>query len=256
MTINSLSTIASTVVGGLGTQTYNVVTAGYYTCSFKSFIPYLAAGGQPVTAQPVQEVQTITVTGDTAGSLNSTFWTFRSAGDLQAFYVWYNINSAGVDPAPAGLTGIQVAAATGANASTIGAATRAAIIASTGVNGAAQYFNVTGATSGVILTSIPPGSMTAAADGTAATSFTFSVGTAGTYGTPAISGLDVVIKQNSTVVARYGYPTPTQPIMGGSVQIQAAANDVITVVFSSLSTADAGLNAVKSIVNIFQGQGT
>ncbi len=252
---NSLQVNQSTVVGGLGTQSFTVVTAGLYTLAFKSFIPYLAAGSPAVTAQPVQEVQTITVTGDTAGSLNSTFWTFRSAGDLQGFYVWYNINSAGVDPAPTGLTGIQVAAATGANSTTIGAATRAAIIASTGVNGAAQYFTVTGATSGVILTSIPPGSMTAAADGTAATSFAFSVGTPGTYGTPAISGLDVVLKQNSTVLARYGFPSPTQPILGGSVVIQASASDVLSVVLSSLSTADAAPNAVKSIVNLFQGIG-
>lgn len=255
MTINSLQANQSTVVGGLGTQTFNVVTAGLYTMSFKSFIPYLAAGSPAVTANPVAEIQTVTVTGDTSGSLNSTFWTFRSAGDLQGFYVWYNINSAGVDPAPAGLTGIAVAAATGANSTTVGAATRAAIIASTGVNGAAQYVNVTGSTSAVILNNIPVGSCTAAADGTAATGFAFAVGTAGTYGTPAISGLDIVIKQGSTVLARYGFPTPTQPILGGSVVIQASAADVLTIVFSSLSTADAGLNAVKSIVNLYQGIG-
>jgi hypothetical protein len=184
--------------------------------------------------------------------LNSTYWTFQSAGNLQGFYVWYNINSAGVDPAPAGLTGIQVAAATGANSSTIGSATRAAITAS---SAASQYVTVTGSTSAVTLNNIQVGSCTAAADGTAATSFSFAVGTTGTYGTPAISGLDVVLKQNSTVLARYGFPTPTQPIMGGSVVVNASASDVLSFVASSLSTADNALNAVKSIVNLYQGIG-
>jgi hypothetical protein len=249
---NALQVNQSTVVGGLGTQSFTVVTTGMYTLSFKSFIPYLAAGSPAVTANPVAEIQTVTVTGDTAGSLNSTYWTFYSAGDLQGFYVWYNINSAGVDPAPAGLTGIQVAAATGANSSAIGSATRTAIAAS---SAASQYVTVTGSTSAVTLNNIQVGSCTAAADGTAATGFAFAVGTTGTYGTPAISGLDVVLKQNSTVLARYGFPTPTQPIMGGSVVISASASDVITIVLSSLSAADNALNAVKTIVNLFQGIG-
>lgn len=250
MTINSISSIASTVTCGLGTQTYNVTTAGLYTCAFKAFLPYLASGSAPVTAQPVQNIQTITAVADSSGSLNSTWWKFYSAGALQGFYVWYNINSAGVDPAPAGLTGIQVTGATGATASTLGGATRTAIAANAA---AASYVTVSGSTSAIILTDIQPGTTTAASDGTAATGFTFSTGTAGTYGTPAISGLNVVISQNSTVLARYGFPTPTQPIMGGSVQIQASVADVISVVFSSQSTADASPNAVKAIINLNMG---
>ncbi len=252
MTINSLSAIASTVVGGLGTQTFNIVTAGLYTMDFKSFLPYLAAGGQPVTAQPVPETQTVTTVADVSGSLNSTYFTLNSAGNLQGFYVWFNINSAGVDPAPAGLTGIEVSAATNASANTLAGDIKTAILANAA---AATYFTASVATDVVTITNIQPGATTAAANGTASPGFSYAVTTTGTYGTPAISGLDVVISQNSTVLARIGFPTPTQPIMGGYVTIQAAVSDVITITFSSLSTADAGLNAVKSIVNLFQGQG-
>lgn len=249
MTINSLQANQSTVVGGLGTQTFNVVTTGSYTCSFKSFIPYLAAGSPAVTANPVPEVQTVTTVADSSGSLNSTFWTFNTAGNLIGYYVWYNINSAGVDPAPAGLTGIQVTGATNVTANNIASATRTAIAA------AVSYVTITGTTDAIIITQNSPGSTTAAADGTAATGFSFSVGTAGTYGTPAISGLNVVIKHGSTVLGTYGFPTPTQPIMGGYATFSATAGDTISVVLSSLSTADAGLNAVKSIINLFQGVG-
>lgn len=252
MTINSLQVNQSTVVGGLGTQTFNVVTTGPYTTSFKSFLPYLAAGSPAVTANPVANIQTVTTVADSSGSLNSTFFTFYSAGALQGFYVWFNINSAGVDPAPAGLTGIAVAGATNVTANNLATAIRTAINANTA---AASYVTASGATSAVILTDVQVGSTTAAANGTASPGFSYATGTTGTYGTPAISGLNIVISQNSTVLARYGFPTPTQPIMGGSVVVQATAGDTITVVFSSLSTADAGLNAVKSIVNLYSGIG-
>jgi hypothetical protein len=248
---NALQLNQSTVVGGLGTQSFTVVTAGLYTLQFKSFIPYLASGGPAVTANPVQNVDNIATVADVAGSLNSTFWKWNSTGNLQGFYVWYNINSAGVDPAPAGLTGIQVTGATGATANTLAASTRTAIAANAA---AASYVNVTGATNNIILTQINSGALTTASDGTAATGFTFTNPTVGTYGTPAVSGLDVVLKQGSTVLARYGFPSPTQPIMGGSVVINASASDVLSVVLSSLSSADNALNAVKTIVNLYQGE--
>lgn len=252
MTINSFNINQSTVVGGLGTQTCNVVTAGLYTLSFKSFIPFLAAGSPAVTAQPVSNVQTVTTVADVSGSLNSTFFTVNSAGNLQGFYVWFNINSAGVDPAPAGLTGIAVAGATNVTANTLATAIRTAVAANAA---AASYFTIGGATNAVIFTNIQPGSTTAAANGTASPGFSYATGTTGTYGTPAVSGVDIVVSQNSTVLARVGFPTPTQPILGGYVTFQASANDVITVVLSSLSTADAAANSVKTIINFFQGTG-
>lgn len=247
---NALQVNQSTVVGGLGTQSFTVVTAGLYTLQFKSFIPYLAAGSPAVTTNPSTTSTNVTCAADTAGSKNSTYWTFNSAGDLYGFYVWYNINSAGVDPAPAGLTGIQVAGATGATAATLATATITAINAST----AASYVTASAGASGhLIITNIQVGICTDAANGTASYGASFVV-TAGSYGVPAISGLGVALKQGSTFLARYGFPTPTQPIMGGSVLIQASAADVISFVASSLSTADTALNAVKSIVNLFQGE--
>lgn len=251
---NALQLNSSTVIGGLSTNSYTTTAAGFYTLSFKSFIPYLASGGAPVTANPVAEIQTITAVADVSGSLNSTYWTFYAPGNAASFYVWYNINSAGVDPAPAGFTtGIAVAGATNATATTLGGATRTAIAANAL---AASYVTVGGATTATILTGKNPGVTTAAADGTAATGFTFAVGTAGTYGTPPTSGLVVQLKQNSTILATYAYPTPTQPIMGGSVAINASSGDVLSIVLSSQSTADTALNAVKTIANLFQGIGT
>ncbi len=248
---NALQLNVSTPVGGLGTQSYTITTAGLYTLGFKTFLPYLASG-TAVTTQPVANVVNVTAAADTSGNKNSTYWTFYSAGAAYGFYVWYNINSAGVDPAPAGLTGIAVAGATGATADTLATATIAAINASAT---ASLYVTATAGVSGhLILTNKQSGSTTAAANGTASYGASFSVTTTGADGTPAASNIVIQLKQNSTVLATYAFPTPTQPIMGGSVVIAASAADVISFVASSLSTADNALNAVKSIVNLYFGE--
>lgn len=123
MTINSLQMNQSTVIAGLGTQTFNVVTAGLYTVEFKIFVPYQASGS----------------------SNNS------------------------------------------------------------------------------------------------------SVTTGG-------SSLVVVVNNNGSPLLTTSAPSPTQPIVGGSVRVQCAANDVITVVLSSSAAADNALNAIKGIVNLYQGE--
>lgn len=117
------------------------------------------------------EISTITTVADVAGSLNSTFFTFSAmnSGGLSqtAYYVWYNINGSGVDPAPGG-TGIQVTAATNASDAAIAVATRSAITAIAGAR-----VTVSGLTNQVIVTGRFMGNATNAADGTAPTGFVF-----------------------------------------------------------------------------------
>ena len=124
MTINSISPVQSTVVTGLGTQTFNIVTAGLYTCAVNFSIPYQASGS----------------------SNNSTVTTGGSS-------------------------------------------------------------------------------------------------------------LQVVINQNGSPVLTIAAPvSPTQPSTGGSVRINCAAADVITVVLSSAAAADNTLNAIKGTINLYQGE--
>lgn len=249
MTINSLQLNTSTPFTGLGTQTFNVTTTGLYTLGLNITIPWMTSDQAVARTNPQAfEVQTITAIADVAGSLNSTYWTFFTAGNNNGYYVWYNINSAGVDPAVAGKTGIAVAGATGATASTLGGATRTAIAAAV----SSSLVAVTGATTATILTNTQYGNCTAAADGAAPTGFTFAVGTTGTYG--YASGLTVLVKQNTTTVMTLNQPSPTQPLMAGSVRIQATAADTITVVTSSLAAVDNLPNAVKGIVNLYAGE--
>ncbi len=241
---------ASSPFSGLGTAVATAATAGLYTASFKTFIPYQCAG-TPVTAAPANNIVNVTAAADTAGSKNSTWWKFYSAGDVYGYYVWYNINSAGVDPAPTGLTGIQVTGATGATAATLATAAITAINASA----AASYVTASAGISGhLIVTNKQYGSCTAAGNGTSSYGASYSVTQAGSYGTPLVSGVSVSIVQNSTTIATYAFPTATQPLIGGSAVISCSAADTISFVIASNSAADSGLNAVKSILNVYQGE--
>lgn len=253
--VNSVSQIQSSPWTGLGTQTYTVVTAGTYTCQMYCSIPWDRDNTTALVANPVSfEVQTVTTAADVAGSLNSTWWKFFTAGNTNGYYVWYNINSAGVDPAPAGLTGIQVAAATGVTANNLATATRTAINAVTGNTTTGNgTLTATGATNIVQLNATQVGTATAAADGTAPTSFTFAVSTAGSYGILQ-SGLNLQIRKNSTVLYTTANPSATQPSMGGTVTTACSAGDTLTVVAASLAPADQPPNAIHGIMNCFLGQ--
>lgn len=103
-------------------------------------------------------VTTVVAVADVAGSLNNTY--FLYASNTTAYYVWFNINSAGVDPALSGRTGIQISAATNASASTLGGLMRTGM-AVTGVV-------ITGSGATVIATGAT------ASDGAAPTGFSFT----------------------------------------------------------------------------------
>lgn len=73
-----------------------------------------------------KEKTQVTTVADVAGSLNNKYFTLHSAANATSYYVWYNVNGAGVDPAPGG-TGIMVAIPTGASATAVALATATAV---------------------------------------------------------------------------------------------------------------------------------
>ncbi|MBM4285580.1 MAG: flagellar hook protein FlgE [Deltaproteobacteria bacterium] len=95
------------------------------------------------------EVSQVTCGADVAGSLNSTYWNLSSP--TTNFYVWYNVGGAGVDPAIAGRTGIQVNIAAGATADQVAAATQAVLDARAdfACTAAGPVLTITNETSGV-----------------------------------------------------------------------------------------------------------
>jgi hypothetical protein len=263
VTQNSISPIAATPFCGLGTQTYNVPTTGIYSYQATINLPWQTSDVPASTSNPPSSnIQNIATVADSSGSLNNTYFEFTLPGNApflvsgtwySFYYVWYNINSAGTDPAPAGGFGIQVTGATGASANTLAGNTRTAIAAALPTTG--NTYVVSGATNHIILTALQNGLTTAAVD-TGTTGFTFVVTAAGSFG--YASGLVCTVKRTTsgpttTILQSASQPSPTQPLMALQGTGACLAGDTITVITSSLATADAGLNAVKGIINIFFG---
>ncbi len=119
----------------------------------------------------VLNAASVTLAPDVAGSLNSKYFLIDT--DTTDYYVWYNINSAGVNPAIPNRTGIAVAGATGATAATLATATRAALAAATAID------DIAGGTGVVTFTQATPGPDFLVADGAAPTGFTITSESAG-----------------------------------------------------------------------------
>ena len=172
--VNTATTILSTT----DLETYfggpdDIADDGYY--AVKGFYDNAGTGNAVYivnVGQGTAEVSTATTVADTAGSLNSTYFLLNAAYDLTKYYVWYDVNSAGVDPAVSGRTGVKVSVATGATATQVATATAAAIdaLAAFGATSASAVVTITNATGG------PTSDIT---DGAAATGFTFAVTTQG-----------------------------------------------------------------------------
>jgi len=74
------------------------------------------------------EKTSITTVADVGGSLNNKYFFMNEPAGGNGIYVWYNVNSAGVDPGPFGSrVGCVVALATGVTANTVASSTRTVI---------------------------------------------------------------------------------------------------------------------------------
>ena len=144
------------------------------------------------------EVMGVDTVADSAGSLNNDYWVFYTNAST-AFYVWYNVNAAGSDPAPsppAGVsyTGIEVALATNDTANTVASATETAIEAS-----AAEVGDVIVSTNEMTITNSFGGNVTDVAEGVG-TGFTFATDTQGTGLGADANGIYVVTITGTALV--------------------------------------------------------
>jgi hypothetical protein len=63
--------------------------------------------------------------------LNNTYWLINSAANASQYYVWYNVNGGGTDPALAGKTGLMVAISTTSTAAQVASLTKIVLDATT-----------------------------------------------------------------------------------------------------------------------------
>lgn len=110
------------------------------------------------------------------------YFTINAGGDTTAFYVWYNKDAGGGDPAPGGKTAIEVAVTTGDSANTVASATQAAI------DGNAN-FSATVSTNVVTVTCAASGTTTDAANVDVGGSFAITMVRQGIDTTSSVIGL-------------------------------------------------------------------
>lgn len=127
----------------------------------------VTVNGVALTAQDLREKSQVDTVADSGGSLNNKY--FLLSSPTVNYYVWFNINSAGTDPALAGKTGIQVTAATNRSANNLATDIATAVAAV----GSSLIFSASASTNHVTITALATGVAAAAADGNT-TGFTFT----------------------------------------------------------------------------------
>ena len=108
--------------------------------------PYNETGESAISG--VAEISTIVSVEDTAGSLNNT--SIYLSSPTTDYYIWFNINSAGTDPAITGRTAIPVLGATNVSANDLATAITAAVdaLADFGAGATTATTTITNATTG------------------------------------------------------------------------------------------------------------
>lgn len=133
-------------------------------------VPIKASYGQ-------YECATVVATADVASSHNNDYFFLYNFNNVK-HHVWMNVGGAGVDPAPAGSTPIEVAFAANASAATVAAAIAAAIDAFAG--GFWESINESGSAS-LCICSLQPAVQSHVAAGVGLAGFTYTTDIAGSY---------------------------------------------------------------------------
>ena len=126
---------------------------------------------EPVNAifgEDIMQSERITCVADVASSLNNKYFLFYTPGGVK-HYAWYDVNSAGADPAISGGTPHEVNLGVADSAAAVATATAAVLTAVTGFDCTADEYGV------LTLVGTVAGYAKPAHEGGAATGFTFEV---------------------------------------------------------------------------------
>lgn len=218
--------------------------------------------GTTFTCVDHRETTNVTFAADSSGNLNSTFFTFQDVNGANKYYVWFNINSAGVDPKPTGYNGggIKVSGATNASAATLATAAIAACASVVGVGVTA------GASGHAIFTTLLAGVATKVTDGSAATSFTFTRSITGsaltalqynvaTTDTLTAVNLAAVINAHSAM-GQVATATSAAAVVTVSSWFPGPVGNYITLTASAGNTASAATLAGGAIATTYSTQNT
>lgn len=201
----------------------------------------------------VEEAWCVDTVADVSSSLNSKFFKLGKAGQsTYSHYVWYNVGGAGVDPAPAGLTGITVAVAVNATASTVATATQVAVDAN-------ADFEATVSGNHVTIYTVVAGESAGATDGTAATGFTFTQASEGGDLDLGLLDGDIEVSFEETLFEVTSHQTGTSKIadlrQGVSCEVALVLKEADLDKYKEIFVAGGGTDTVSGGTEVF-GWGT
>ncbi len=146
----------------------NLLSISGFTTGTSSLVISTGADTNTYIFRGQKVINSVTTVADVAGSLNNKYFLINSANNERKYYVWFNINSAGVDPEISGRIGVEVAGATGALATAIATAIGAAIAAT-------DDFTAVVLSDEVTITNVNNGHADDIEEGAAPTGFTFAI---------------------------------------------------------------------------------
>lgn len=190
---NSSALAASLVGKAVPGRIYGVF--GYNSKGSAQFIQLHDAASLPADTRA--EVSTCNLGSRTAAQLANKYFTISSP--TVDYYVWFNLDAGGVDPAPTGKTAIEVAITTGDSTSTMATATAAAIDA------LAAFVSTANSTT-VTITNAVAGDATDIGVGTLTTGVTVAVTTQGSTSCP----LAVI---TAAAASNFSFPIPAKGIL-------------------------------------------
>lgn len=167
---DSANTVATAIRGALNALTNDFVATGAGAAVIETNVACGLVTAAADGAAPTGFAFANTMAG-VASNLNNKYFLLNSAADATHYYVWFNVDTIGTDPAPSGLTACPVAITSGSTASTIGGLMATAIAALNSTND----FTAVNTTGNVLVTNKVAGPFTPASDFN--TGFAFSVTT-------------------------------------------------------------------------------
>ncbi len=203
--------LTTQTVAGVQTITTVADDSGTYQVDDVTCIDDTAIPGLP----EITHVQTL---GDTAGSLNNTYFFINSANNTNQYYVWFNVSGGGTDPMVAAHTGIEVDISTGDNAATVAAAIITFVTLATG-----DFTFVGSATNLVIFTNTANGYSSDAVDSSVPTGFTITSPQHGTSDSGTLNNTFFFLYPTGSPTVYYVWfnvnGTGTDPMVPGAVGI-------------------------------------
>lgn len=179
------------------------------------------------------ECTVVTCLPDSSGSLDAVYFTanvpasfFNSLKLAENYYIWFNVDGSSVDPAPAGLTGIEVSISTDDTAIAVATALESALNALS-----PKRFRVVRDGAVVTMENIDMGAVDATADGAAATGFDFvqaSVGFGQDLGSTTSDGAEVSFSSESLDVTslQSGSLVLDKLYLGGAIELSLGLQEM------------------------------